>query len=75
MKDRVTEFRGERIPSLHTHGTGCTLASAIAANLARGQGDLDAIGAARTYVEGAIRNAPGLGRGHGPLNHFWRGVY
>ncbi|MEO6213091.1 MAG: bifunctional hydroxymethylpyrimidine kinase/phosphomethylpyrimidine kinase [Vicinamibacterales bacterium] len=69
------EFRGVRIPTRHTHGTGCTLASAIAANLARGLSDLDAIAAARTYVEGAILNAPALGEGHGPLNHFWRGVY
>ncbi|CAN5790171.1 bifunctional hydroxymethylpyrimidine kinase/phosphomethylpyrimidine kinase [soil metagenome] len=74
-KQGATEFRGPRIVTAHTHGTGCTLASAIAANLARGLGELDAIGAARAYVEGAIRNAPGLGRGHGPLSHFWRGVY
>jgi hydroxymethylpyrimidine/phosphomethylpyrimidine kinase len=69
------EFRGPRIPTQHTHGTGCTLASAIAANLARGMAEMDAIGAAREYVEGAIRHAPGLGKGHGPLAHFWRGVY
>ena len=56
----------------HTHGTGCTLASAIAANLARGMADMEAIAAARAYVEGAIRNAPGIGKGHGPLAHFWR---
>ena len=67
-----TEIRGPRIQTQHTHGTGCTLASAIAANLARGMGDLDAIREARHYVEGAIRHAPGLGRGHGPLAHFWR---
>ena len=72
---QIVELRGPRIQTQHTHGTGCTLASAIAANLARGFADLDAIAAARTYVEGAIRNAPGIGKGHGPLGHFWRGVY
>jgi hydroxymethylpyrimidine/phosphomethylpyrimidine kinase len=74
-REHSVEFSGPRIQTQHTHGTGCTLASAIAANLARGLGELDAIGAARTYVEGALRNAPGIGRGHGPLGHFWRGVY
>jgi hydroxymethylpyrimidine/phosphomethylpyrimidine kinase len=66
------EFRGERLDTVHTHGTGCTLASAIAANLALGHDTREAIGRARTYVEGAIRNAPGIGHGHGPLGHFWR---
>lgn len=75
MSGRTVELRGPRIQTQHTHGTGCTLASAIAANLARGIADLDAIAAARAYVEGAIRNAPGIGKGHGPLGHFWRGVY
>jgi hydroxymethylpyrimidine/phosphomethylpyrimidine kinase len=69
------ELRGPRIPGTSTHGTGCTLASAIAANLALGKDDLAAIEQARAYLEGAMRHAPGLGRGHGPLNHFWRGVY
>ncbi|MDQ3421769.1 MAG: bifunctional hydroxymethylpyrimidine kinase/phosphomethylpyrimidine kinase, partial [Acidobacteriota bacterium] len=71
----VFEFRGPRLATLQTHGTGCTLASAIAANLALGYDVRDAIGRAREYLEGAIRNAPGIGRGHGPLSHFWRGVY
>lgn len=65
---------GPRFPTQHTHGTGCTLASAIAANLALGMRDMDAIIAARRYVEGAIQHAPGLGKGHGPLAHFWRGL-
>jgi hydroxymethylpyrimidine/phosphomethylpyrimidine kinase len=65
------EVRGPRIPSRNTHGTGCTLSSAIAANLARGLTDRAAITRARRYLEGAIRHAPGLGRGHGPLQHFW----
>ncbi|HET9263455.1 MAG TPA: bifunctional hydroxymethylpyrimidine kinase/phosphomethylpyrimidine kinase [Vicinamibacterales bacterium] len=65
------EVRGPRIPGRNTHGTGCTLSSAIAANLARGLTDRAAITRARQYLEGAIRHAPGLGRGHGPLQHFW----
>lgn len=69
------EVRGPRIASRSTHGTGCTLSSAIAANLALGLSDRDAIERAREYLEGAIRHAPAIGRGHGPLNHFWRAVY
>jgi hydroxymethylpyrimidine/phosphomethylpyrimidine kinase len=66
------ELRGARIASRHTHGTGCTLSSAIAANLALGLDDRTALTRAREYLEGAIRHAPGIGRGHGPLDHFWR---
>jgi hydroxymethylpyrimidine/phosphomethylpyrimidine kinase len=69
------EMRGPRIDTPHTHGTGCTLSSAIAANLALGLPERGAIELAREYLEGAIRHAPGLGGGHGPLNHFWRAVY
>ena len=69
------ETRASRLDTRHTHGTGCTLASAIAANLARGLSDREAIEGARAYLEGAIRHAPGVGKGHGPLNHFWRAVY
>ncbi len=69
------EIRRPRIETRHTHGTGCTLSSAIAANLARGLPDREAIEAAREYLDGAIRHAPGLGAGHGPLHHFWRAVY
>jgi hydroxymethylpyrimidine/phosphomethylpyrimidine kinase len=70
--DRSFEVRGPRIHTRHTHGTGCTLSSAIAANLANGLSDEDAILEARRYLEGAIRHAPGIGRGHGPLDHMWR---
>jgi len=70
--DGSEEFSAPRISSVHTHGTGCTLASAIAANLALGLDSREAIARAKVYVDGAIRNAPGIGRGHGPLNHFWR---
>lgn len=66
------ELRGPRIATSNTHGTGCTLSSAIAASLAKGLADRESLERAREYVEGAIRHAPGLGRGHGPLNHFWR---
>jgi len=70
--DRMFELRGPRLPGRHTHGTGCTFAAAIAANLALGRDVEVALQDARRYLEGAIRHAPGLGQGHGPLNHFWR---
>jgi len=66
------ELRGRRLPGRHTHGTGCTLSSAIAANLARGLSREDALRQARQYLEGAMATAPRIGAGHGPLNHFWR---
>ncbi len=65
----VREFESPRIRSRHTHGTGCTLASAIATGLAQGMEIEAAIERARNYVMEAIRTAPGFGRGHGPLNH------
>jgi hydroxymethylpyrimidine/phosphomethylpyrimidine kinase len=68
------ELRSPRYETPHTHGTGCTLASAIAANLALERHLDEAIRDAKAYVDGAIRHAPGLGGGHGPLNHFWRGL-
>jgi hydroxymethylpyrimidine/phosphomethylpyrimidine kinase len=58
-----------RIDSRHTHGTGCTLASAIAAGLAQGLAIDTAVERAREYVHRAIASAPGLGHGHGPLDH------
>ena len=65
----VGEYSSERIDTQHTHGTGCTLGSAIAAGLAQGLGLSDAVQRARAYVVEAIRTAPGYGSGHGPLNH------
>ncbi|KAM5353923.1 hypothetical protein ACJ41O_000573 [Fusarium nematophilum] len=56
--------------STSTHGTGCSLASAIASNLAKGLDTPTAVRSACRYIEAAIRTAPGLGKGHGPLNHF-----
>jgi hydroxymethylpyrimidine/phosphomethylpyrimidine kinase len=67
--DGVELFETERIDTRHTHGTGCTLASAIAAGLAQGMELVSAVRRARIYVQEAIRTAPGIGRGHGPLNH------
>lgn len=58
-----------RIATTHTHGTGCTLASAIATGIAQGMALEAAVAHAKSYVYEAIRNAPGLGKGHGPLNH------
>jgi len=63
-------YEGERIKSRHTHGTGCTFASAIACLLARGRSLRESVPIAKRYVAEAIRNAPALGRGHGPLNHL-----
>lgn len=59
-----------RLNTTSTHGTGCTLATAIAAGLAQGMPLIDAIRRARSYVQEAIRTAPGFGHGHGPLNHM-----
>jgi len=70
--DLFTEFQTARIRSPHTHGTGCTFASAIAAYLAHGRALVDAVADAQQYVSGAIEHAPALGHGHGPLDHFWR---
>jgi hydroxymethylpyrimidine/phosphomethylpyrimidine kinase len=65
----VDRFEDARIQSRSTHGTGCTLASAIAAGLAQEMGLRDAVARARAYVREAIATAPGYGTGHGPLNH------
>jgi hydroxymethylpyrimidine/phosphomethylpyrimidine kinase len=68
----TVEIGGPRLASGNTHGTGCTLSSAIAAHLARGLGVEEAVEEARRYLEGAIRHAPNIGHGHGPLHHMWR---
>ena len=65
-------FAYPRIKTRHTHGTGCTLASAIACGLAQGLSIPLAVGRAREYVQAAIETAPGFGKGHGPLNHAAR---
>jgi hydroxymethylpyrimidine/phosphomethylpyrimidine kinase len=63
------ELRQSRIDSTSTHGTGCTLASAIAAGIAEGLTLRDSVSRAEDYVRKAILNAPGFGQGHGPLDH------
>jgi hydroxymethylpyrimidine/phosphomethylpyrimidine kinase len=69
--DGETMFEVERIDSRHTHGTGCTLASACATGLAQGLPLVEAVAHAWAYVQEALLRAPGLGRGHGPLDHGW----
>ena len=64
------ELRAERIDTRHTHGAGCTLSAAITARLARAEPLLDAVTHAKQWISDAIATAPGLGSGHGPLNHF-----
>jgi hydroxymethylpyrimidine/phosphomethylpyrimidine kinase len=63
-------WRRPRMNTPHTHGTGCTLSAAIAAGLARGDDLGSAVDRAVRYVSRAIAAAPGLGHGHGPINHF-----
>jgi hydroxymethylpyrimidine/phosphomethylpyrimidine kinase len=70
--ERVTRFPGQRIASRHTHGTGCTLASAIASYLAQGGTVPDAVQSARDYLTGAIAGGYPLGSGIGPVDHGWR---
>ncbi len=67
--DGVARFSSPRIDTPNTHGTGCTLASAIATGIAQGLVLEAAVDRARDYVIEAIRTAPGFGSGHGPLNH------
>jgi hydroxymethylpyrimidine/phosphomethylpyrimidine kinase len=68
-REGMEAFAAPRIDTLHTHGTGCTTASAVAVGLAQGLSLRDAVVRARRYVRAAIESAPGLGHGHGPLNH------
>jgi hydroxymethylpyrimidine/phosphomethylpyrimidine kinase len=70
--EQFTEFSSPRVDSANTHGSGCTLSAAIAAFLARGSTLREAVGKAKEYVTGAIRNSYSLGKGHGPLGHFYR---
>ncbi|MFN4023192.1 MAG: bifunctional hydroxymethylpyrimidine kinase/phosphomethylpyrimidine kinase [Hyphomonas sp.] len=64
-------FDGPRIDTKATHGTGCTLASAIAALIGQGASLPEAVERARAYLTGAIANAKGFGKGHGPVHHGW----
>jgi hydroxymethylpyrimidine/phosphomethylpyrimidine kinase len=65
-------FSSPRIETKNTHGTGCTYSAAICAGLANGLGAIEAIREAKSYVTEAIKRSFNLGKGHGPLNHFWR---
>ncbi|MDX2185207.1 MAG: bifunctional hydroxymethylpyrimidine kinase/phosphomethylpyrimidine kinase [Gemmatimonadaceae bacterium] len=67
---RAHTFRHPRLATTSTHGTGCTLSAAIAAHLAQGLPLVDAVRESLGFVHRAIASAPGLGAGHGPLNHF-----
>jgi hydroxymethylpyrimidine/phosphomethylpyrimidine kinase len=67
----IFRFEGDRIDTTSTHGTGCAFSSALLARLVLGYAPQDAVAAAKTYVAEAIRRAPGLGKGHGPLNLLW----
>lgn len=67
---KMHEFAARRIPTSHTHGTGCTYSAAITAELAKGTALPDAVARAKTFITRAIQWAPGLGHGTGPLNHF-----
>ena len=66
----ILRLTGRRIQTIHTHGTGCTLSAAITALVAGKVGLREAVQRAKTFVQLAIETAPGLGHGHGPLNHF-----
>ncbi len=69
VEGEFVAFEAPRQDTVHTHGTGCTLATAIACGLARKRTLRDSVARAQDYVQRAIRTAPGLGQGHGPLNH------
>ncbi|NCA82021.1 MAG: bifunctional hydroxymethylpyrimidine kinase/phosphomethylpyrimidine kinase [Opitutae bacterium] len=71
---RIARFPGARVETRNNHGTGCTLSSAIAANIAKGDGVEAAVRHAKEYITGAIRAGAAyrIGHGHGPVHHFWR---
>lgn len=73
---KVDRWKTGRIETVHSHGTGCTLSSAVATGLGQGLAPIDAISQARGFVRAALRAAPGLGQGNGPLGfatigEFW----
>lgn len=69
-EDKLIKFQSPYQESRNTHGTGCSLASAIASNIARGLEPTESVKAASEYIAAGIRTAPGYGQGNGPLNHF-----
>ncbi len=68
-RGEILEYRSPRIPTEHTHGTGCTYSACIAAELAKGLDLSDAVNIAKRYITRAIQTNPGLGKGSGPVNH------
>ena len=70
-QDNALWIRGARIDNPNTHGTGCTLSSAIACELASGKSMADSVRAAKDYITGALRAGLDLGHGSGPLNHMF----
>jgi hydroxymethylpyrimidine/phosphomethylpyrimidine kinase len=68
----LVELAGRRIPTKNTHGSGCVFSAAITAGLARGREPLEAVRAAKIFIEGAIEHSLELGRGHGPVNPMYR---
>ena len=71
-KGELIWFKGKRIDNPNTHGTGCTLSSAIAANLAMGYDLAESIHRAKEYLSGALSALLNLGKGSGPLDHMYR---
>lgn len=69
---KVCWMEARRIDNPNTHGTGCTLSSAIACGLAKGEGLLQACSNAKSYISGALESGLDLGKGSGPLDHMWR---
>ena len=70
--ENYTTFTAKRVESPNTHGTGCTLSSAIAANLALGKPLVEAVQSAKDYVTAAIENSYTVGKGHSPVHHFYK---
>lgn len=73
--ESFAEFSSERINTKNTHGTGCTLSSAITAYIVKGESVKSAVEKAKKYISGAIENSLEIGRGNGPLNHFFNAKY
>ena len=69
-KNDFFEFYSKKIVTNNTHGTGCTISSAITANLSKGLSLYESVSIAHKYVHTSILKAPNFGSGHGPLNHF-----
>lgn len=71
VDNKITWYKEEKINNNNTHGTGCTLSSAIACNIAEGYNIEDSVKNAKAYITGALKSGLNLGKGSGPLNHCW----